>query len=104
MGPRSECRLPRRAAWRKFNVLSGTLGAKQPLGAGGKGEVYFARSRPDREVAIKIIPALSDGLSVPEELVILVVPAVAAADVGDELQALDPLHLLEPELRLVAQP
>ena len=28
------------------------------------------------------------------KLVILMVPAVAAADVGDELQALDPLHLL----------
>ena len=50
---------------------------------------------------------MSDGLSVPEEFVFLMVPAVAAADVGevgDELQALDPLHLLEPELRLVAQP
>ena len=57
--------------------------------------------------ATTIFPEWSDGLSVPEKLVILVVPAEAAADVGevcDELQALDPLHLLEPELRLVAQP
>jgi hypothetical protein len=46
--------------------------------------------RLDREVTIKIFPELSDGLSVPEKLVILVVPAVAAADVGevgDELGA-----------------
>ena len=49
---------------------------------------------------------LSDGLSVPEELMILVVAAEAASDVGevgDELHALDPLHLFEPELRFVAQ-
>src|SRR5581483_504412 len=49
----------------------------------------------------------SDRLAVPEELVILVVAAVTAADVtelGDDLDRADPLHLLEPELDLVAQP
>ena len=39
--------------------------------------------RLDREVAIKTLPEVSDELSVPEKLVILVVPAVAAADVGE---------------------
>ena len=48
---------------------------------------------------------VSDGLSVPEELVILVVAAEAASDVGEignKLDALDPLQLFEPELRFVA--
>ena len=48
-----------------------------------------------------------DRLSVAEEFVVLVVAAVAAADlgvVGDELDALDPLDLFEAELDLVAEP
>ena len=48
-----------------------------------------------------------DGLPVTEEFVVLVVAAVAAPDfrvVGDELDALDPLHLFEAELDLVAEP
>jgi hypothetical protein len=48
-----------------------------------------------------------DGLPVAEELVIFVVAAVPAADLGevrDELDTLDPLHLLEAELDLIAQP
>jgi hypothetical protein len=46
-------------------------------------------------------------LSVAEEFVVLVVAAVAAADlgvVGDEFDSFDPLDLFEPELDLVAQP
>jgi len=46
-----------------------------------------------------------DGLSVAEELMVLVVATVAAADravVADELHALDPLDLLEAELVLIA--
>src|SRR5450756_1523795 len=63
------------------------------------------------------VPALSrlplgagnglDGLPVAEELVVLVVAAIAATDVGevgDELHAFDPLALLEAQLGLVAQP
>jgi hypothetical protein len=48
-----------------------------------------------------------DGLSVAEELVVLVVAAVASAHlgvVGDELDALDPFDLFEAELDLVAEP
>ena len=46
-----------------------------------------------------------DRLPVAEEFVVLVVAAVAAAEVGevgDELHTFDPLHLLEAELGLVA--
>ena len=46
------------------------------------------------------------GLPVPEKFMILVVPAEAATDVGivrDELHALEPLDLLETELRLIAE-
>jgi hypothetical protein len=53
-----------------------------------------------------LLAAGSDRLAVAEELVVLVVAAVAPTDLGevrDELDAGDPLHLLEAELDLVAQ-
>ena len=48
-----------------------------------------------------------DGLSVAEEFVVLVIAAVAAADlcvVSDELDPFDPLDLFEAELDLVTEP
>src|SRR5699024_8847679 len=60
-----------------------------------------ARLRPQRKA-----PRPLDRLVAPEVLVVVVVAAGPAADfavVLDELDALDPLHVLEPELVLVAQ-
>ncbi|WP_194863212.1 hypothetical protein [Myxococcus sp. AB036A] len=48
----------------------------------------------------------SDRLTIPEELVIFIVTAVPTShfeEVSDELDASNPLHLLEAELNLVAQ-
>jgi len=43
-------------------------------------------------------------LPAPLELVVAAVAAADFGEVGHELPALDPLHLLEPELGFVAQP
>jgi hypothetical protein len=54
-----------------------------------------------------LVGPVSDGLAVAEEFVVLVVAAVATADVvevGDELDTLDPCDEFEAELDLVAQP
>src|SRR5699024_8502449 len=70
-----------------------------------------ARARPALPAAGPTGPSRprppSDRLVAPEVLVVVVVPAGAAADLAvvlDELDALDPLDVLEPQLVLIAQP
>jgi hypothetical protein len=66
----------------------------------------YSRSPGTVRVANAGSHAVSDGLPVAEELVVLVVAAVAASElgvVGDELDSLDPFHLFEAELDLVAE-
>src|SRR5699024_256273 len=63
-------------------------------------------SSPPRPRLQRKAPRPLDRLVAPEVLVVVVVAAGPAADfavVLDELDALDPLHVLEPELVLVAQ-
>jgi hypothetical protein len=63
--------------------------------------------REERGVARVLLLWVLDGLSVAEELVVLVVAAVAASEfgvVGDELDYFDPFNLFEAELDLVAEP
>lgn len=65
---------------------------------------YFQRI--ERHLAAMNGVTGSNGLAVSEEFVVLIVAAVAAADVvevGDELNAVDPFDLFEAEFDLITQ-
>src|SRR5579875_2753818 len=79
------------------------IGRKDAYGGRSARRGTFARSSPTFQPAPCVV---LDGLSVAEELVVGVVAAVTAADVGevgDELDPCQPFDLFEAELDLVAQ-
>ena len=85
-----------------------SFGFVSPL-ATARASAVASRRRGAKSVAFARVLLLSvlDGLSVAEELVVLVVAAVTASEfgvVGDELDSFDPFDLFEAELDLVAEP